>query len=113
MNDFRGEFQVELEGKTYQVLMTLNALRMLTRAEGIKLEELEQFLSEDPLTAMCSMTYWGAKNASVRKKQDLPSFDLWCAMCLDNMESFTKLSANVMESLSPQDEEEDTAEGNE
>lgn len=103
MNSFKGELEVTLEGKTYKVLMTMNALRLVCQQHDIRIDELEQFMEKDPLTAMCALTYHGAKNASLRKKQELPHFDLWCAMCLDDITTFDKLSKEVMETLAPDD----------
>ena len=113
MNTFKGELSIKLEKKTYKVLLTINSLRLLCQAEKIRLDEFDKFMQEDPLTAMCSMAYWGAKNASIRKKQDLPNFDLWCAMCLEDMETFEALSQDILATLAPEDEEGSESEGNE
>ena len=53
-------------------------------------------MQEDPMTAICSLTYWGIKNAAMRKGKDskLMGFDQFCALVLDDGETFESLSAS-------------------
>ena len=106
MNNLRGEFTFDINGKKYEAVITLNALRLMCQAHKIKLEELDKFMQEDSMTAICSMTYWGIKNAAMRKGKDskLMGFNQFCALVLDDGETFESLSAAVMQTLNPEDE---------
>ena len=106
MNNLRGEFTFQINKKTYEAVITLNALRMMCQADGIKLGEIDKYMQEDPMTAVCSLTYWGIKNAAMRKGKDikLMGFDQFCALVLDDGETFDKMSSAVMDTLSPSEE---------
>lgn len=106
MNNLRGEFTFEINGKKYEAVLTLNALRLMCQAHNIKLEGLDKFLQEDPMTSICAMTYWGVKNAAMRKGKEskLMGFDQFCALVLDDGETFESLSKAVMSTLNPEDE---------
>jgi len=106
MNNLRGEFTFDINGKKYEAVITLNALRMMCQADGISLNGIEKYMQEDPMTAICSLTYWGIKNAAMRKGKDskLMGFEQFCALVLDDGETFESLSAAVMQTLNPEDE---------
>lgn len=106
MNNLRGEFTFDINGKKYEAVITLNALRMMCQADGIKLADLDKYMQEDPMTAICSLTYWGIKNAAMRKGKDvkLMGFPQFCAVVLDGSDTFESLSAAVMATLNPEDE---------
>jgi hypothetical protein len=108
MNNLRGEFTFDINGKKYEAVITLNALRLMCQAHKIKLEELDKFMQEDSMTAICSMTYWGIKNAAMRKGKEskLMGFDQFCALVLDDGETFESLAQAVTSTL-------DAPEGNE
>ena len=106
MNNLRGEFTFEINKKKYEAVITLNALRMMCQADNVKLADLDKYMAEDPMTAICSMTYWGIKNAAMRKGKDLKfmSFDQFCALVLDDGDTFESMSTAVMQTLNPEDE---------
>lgn len=108
MNNLRGEFTFDINGKKYEAVITLNALRLMCQAHKIKLEELDKFMQEDSMTAICALTYWGIKNAAMRKGKEskLMGFDQFCALVLDDGETFESLAQAVTSTL-------DAPEGNE
>ena len=108
MNNLRGEFTFDINGKKYEAVITLNALRLMCQAHKIKLEELDKFMHEDSMTAICALTYWGIKNAAMRKGKEskLMGFDQFCALVLDDGETFESLAQAVTSTL-------DAPEGNE
>lgn len=110
MNNFRGEFEIELNGKKYQAKMSMNALRMLCQQEDIDLNDLFDYMSKDPMTSVCAMTYHSIKNHALvtGKKSELPSFDIFCALALDEVETFEYMSKMVMEQLSPDGDDEES-----
>lgn len=108
MNNLRGEFTFDINGKKYEACITLNALRLMCQAHKIKLEELDKFMQEDSMTAICALTFWGIKNAAMRKGKEskLMGFDQFCALVLDDGETFESLAQAVTSTL-------DAPEGNE
>ena len=108
MNNLRGEFTFDINGKKYEAVITLNALRLMCQAHKIKLEELDMFMKDDSMTAICALTYWGIKNAAMRKGKEskLMGFDQFCALVLDDGETFESLAQAVTSTL-------DAPEGNE
>ena len=106
MNNLRGEFTFDINGKKYEACITLNALRLMCQAHNVKLEELDKFMQEDSMTAICAMTYYGIKNAFARKGKDgkLMGFDQFCALVLDDGETFESMASAVMSTLNPEDE---------
>ena len=106
MNNLRGEFTFDINGKKYEAVITLNALRLMCQSHKIKLEELDKFMQEDSMTAICALTYWGIKNAAMRKGKEskLMGFDQFCALVLDDGETFESMASAVMSTLNPEDE---------
>lgn len=110
MNNFRGEFEVKLNGKTYKAKMSMNSLRMMCNQEGIDLNDLYTHMSKEPMTAVCQMTFHAIKNYALLNGVDsgLPSFDAFCAQALDSLEQFEYMSKMVMEQLAPEEDDEDS-----
>lgn len=84
-NTLRGEFAFSIGKKNYQASLTLNALRLMCQSHGKKIDEIDKWMSEDPLTAVCAFCYFGVKNDGLRKGKDpkLPDFETFCAQALD------------------------------
>lgn len=86
-NKLRGFYEVSINGKTYPTLLNLNAFRILSEKEGIKLAEFDKQVTENPLGFIPRVLYWGAVNWCQRMAKpvkNLPTFDLWAAhICED------------------------------
>lgn len=86
-NKLRGYYEVKLNGKTIPTLLNLNAFRLLSENEGIKLAEFDKQVGENPLGFIPRVLYWGAVNwcqRTAKPVKSLPSFDLWAAhICED------------------------------
>ena len=110
MNEFRGEFEIELNKTKYKAKLSMNALRMLCAQEKIDLNNLYEWLSKDPMTGVCAMTYHAIKNKALvdNKPSELPSFDVFCALALDSVEQFEYMTNIVMSQLSPDESDEDS-----
>lgn len=107
-NAFRGEFTVTLDGKEYKGLLNLNAMYLATKANNLGLEEFDKFLSEDQIGGICQLAYHSIKNYAIRYgvKSELPSFETFCAIVLDDIEILTSLTEQVTEALMPEKGEE-------
>ncbi len=108
MNNFRGEFEIKLNGKKFKGKLSMNALRMLCKQENIELDKLHDWMNKDPMTGVCAMTYHAIKNKSLvdGKKSELPLFERFCALALDDVEQFEEMSKLVLEQLMPEDDED-------
>ncbi len=111
MNTLRGQFTFKLGKKSYSASLNLNALRMMCIAFGVKLDSLDKWLNEDPLTAIPAFAYYGVKNEAARKGKDsnLPEFEQFCALALENQETLELMMAAVTDALGGS---EDDKEGN-
>jgi hypothetical protein len=108
MNTLRGQFSFELGKKKYQASLTLNALRLMCNAMGVKLADIDKWLNDDPLTAVPAFAYYGVKNESARKGKDsgLPDFEQFCALALDDQETLDAMMKAVTVALGGQEDEE-------
>jgi|SaaInl5LU_22_DNA_1037371.scaffolds.fasta_scaffold01027_4 hypothetical protein len=108
MNTLRGQFSFELGKKKYQASLTLNALRLMCNAMGVKLADIDKWLNDDPLTAVPAFAYYGVKNESARKGKDsgLPDFEQFCALALDDQETLDAMMKAVTAALGGQEDEE-------
>lgn len=106
MNNLRGEFTFEINGKKYEAVISLNSLRLMCQTHNVKLEELDAFMRDDSMTAICAMAYWGIRNAAMRKGKDtkLMGFDQFCALVLDDQALFESLAQDIMSTLNPETE---------
>ena len=86
MNNLRGEFEIEVLGKKVGCMLTLNALRMFSQAEGVKLEEFDKFLKSDPLDSLPMLAYYGYLNKRLKtqaKGKSVPK-ELFVSEVLDS-----------------------------
>ena len=111
MNQLRGEFSFTVGNKKYDAALTLNSLRLMCQKFNVKLENIQDWMGEDPLTAVPAFCYYGVKTAALRKgkEPDLPGFDMWCAQSLDDPETLEEMMKAVSSALGAED---DSTEGN-
>lgn len=100
-NTFRGELTVELEGKSYDVLMTMNAIYMMTKEAGVEMQDLDKLMQADQMGAMQALAYAGVCNAALRKGEEAPARELFYAMLMDDIDAFTDLIEAIIETLIP------------
>lgn len=84
-NNFRGEFLVNFKGKDLKAMFSMNAIRLLLRGEGIKLENFDKWVAEDAMTSLPTIAYYSVLNKCVQdgKKFAAPK-EQFIAFCLDN-----------------------------
>lgn len=101
MNTLRGEFELNILDQKVKCLLTLNALRMFSQAEKVKLDEFDKFMSADPLTAMPMLAYYGYLNNRLKTQAKGKSVnkDLFIAEVLDSndIEEVTGFIASAMD----------------
>lgn len=100
-NTLRGEFSFSIRKKKYNASLTLNSLRLMCQAHNRKLEDLDKWMAEDPLTAVCAFCYFGVKNDGLRKGKDpkLPDFEVFCAQALDEDETIAAMMEAVTDAI--------------
>lgn len=92
MNTLRAEITVKLGEKELPCKLNMNAFRLLTQDHGIKLDEIEAFIDNDPLTGLATLAHVGCKNAAILKGDEFGwSFDQFCAILLDDMSSIESI----------------------
>lgn len=101
MNTLRGEFSFTLNKKKYQACLSLNAMRLMCNAMGVKLADMDKWLNDDPLTAIPAFAYYGVKNQAARKGKDsgLPDFEHFCALALDDQDTLDSMMSAVAEAM--------------
>ena len=89
-NTLRGYHEVSLDGKTFPVLLNLNAFRILSEKEGIKLADFDKQIQDNPLGFIPRVLYWAAVNwcqRTAKPTKSLPSFELWAAHICEDEET--------------------------
>lgn len=106
MNQLRGEFTFKVGKKKYDAVLTLNSLRLMCQHFEVPIDKIQDWMGEDPLTAVPAFCYYGAKNAALRKgkKAELPDFDVWCALALDESDTLDEMMKAVSSALGADDE---------
>jgi len=106
MNQLRGEFTFKVGKKKYDAVLTLNSLRLMCQHFKVPIDKIQDWMGEDPLTAVPAFCYYGAKNAALRKgkKAELPDFDVWCAQALDDSDTLDEMMKAVSAALGADDE---------
>ena len=101
MNELRGQTSIELGKDTHEVLLNLNAFRLLCKDKTMELTALDEFVNSDPLDFVPSVIYWGIMNAQDIKGQPRPeiNFDHMSAIICSDLETFTELSEAVGQSM--------------
>lgn len=54
------------KGKEQKALFTMNAIRLILNGEGIKLENFDKWVNNDPLTAIPSIAYYSVINHTIQ-----------------------------------------------
>ena len=113
-NTLRAEGTLKLGKSIVPVKINMNAFRILTQFKGIKLDELDSFLSENELDGMCVLAYAGAKSAAASNGNTFDlDYEVFCAQFLDD-ENGIKTISELMQSATAGEEEGNTADsGNE
>ena len=101
MNELRGELSIELGKETHEVLLNLNAFRLLCRDKKMELTALDEFVNSDPLDFVPTVIYWGIMNAQDIKGQPRPevNYNHMSAIICSDLEKFQELSEAVGQSM--------------
>jgi|TARA_B110000914_G_scaffold224247_1_gene241563 hypothetical protein len=101
MNELRGQLSLELGKDTHEVLLNLNAFRLLCKDKKIELTGLDEFVNSDPLDFIPTVIYWGVINACDFKGKPRPevSFDHMSAIICSDLDKFKELSEAVAQAL--------------
>ena len=71
-NTLRGQTSVDIGGNEHEVLLNMNAFRLMTQDRGIELGDLDDFVSKNPLEFVPTVVFWGIMNAADFAGQDRP-----------------------------------------
>jgi len=110
LNSLRGAFDVEIGEKKFPCLINMNAFRLLTENEGIKLNEFEKEMQRNPLGFIPRVLYWGAVNHLERagkSAKTLPSFSTWAAYTCENEKRLANYAEQVVNCMSPPTDKKD------
>lgn len=84
-NKLRGEFIVNFKGKDLNAVFSMNAIRLLLKGEGIKLEGFDKWVAEDAMTSLPTIAYYSVLNKCVQDgKKFAAGKEQFIAYCLDN-----------------------------
>ena len=100
-NTLRGQTSVEIGGQEHEVLLNMNAFRLMTQDRGLELGDLDDFVSKNPLEFVPTVVFWGMMNAADFAGIPRPdiSFDRLAAVVCADMEQFAQLSDAIGTSL--------------
>jgi len=101
MNELRGQLELEVGKDTHEVLLNLNAFRLLCKDKKIDLTGLDEFVNSDPLDFVPTVIYWGIMNACDFKGQSRPeiNFDHISAIICSDLDKFQELSESVGQAM--------------
>ncbi len=106
MNPFRGEFEVKIRNKKFKGAFTMNALRLTLKAESVKLEAFDQYLEEDPLTALPTIAYFSILSECIRNDKELKmNKEAFIAEFLDAAGAFEAVTEAISNAMSSGDEQ--------
>ena len=93
MNTLRAELNINVAGEELPCILSMNAFRILTQDHGIKLDAIDKFIEDDPMTGLAALAHAGCKNAAALKGKKLPiNFEQFAAIILDDMDSLNGIS---------------------
>lgn len=100
-NNLRGQNLVTIGDDTFDVLLNMNAFRLMCQDRDMELSELDEFVNANPLEFVPSVVYWGVMNAADFAGIDRPEipFNRLAAVVCGDMEQFTNLSEAIGASL--------------
>jgi len=102
-NGLRGEFVVNIDDKPLTGISSMNSLRLFTKSNGYKLDDLDKEMEADPMGTIAELAYYSCVNKCHRDDKDIPvSKDKFVSYFLDNIDQLQEVSEIIMTSLSPQ-----------
>tara|TARA_Y100001938_G_scaffold150682_1_gene242790 strand:+ start:1141 stop:1479 length:339 start_codon:yes stop_codon:yes gene_type:complete len=101
MNELRGQLSVDLGKDKHDVLLNLNAFRLLCKDKKLELTGLDEFVNSDPLDFIPTVIYWGVINACDFKGEPRPeiNYNHMSAIICSDLEKFQELSEAVASAL--------------
>ena len=111
-NQLRGFYEVDINGQKIPTLLNLNAFRILSEKEGIKLAEFDKQIQDNPLGFIPRVLYWGAVNwcqRTAKPVKNLPTFELFASYTCENEETLAQHAEAVARvfGLDPDDKPEE------
>lgn len=100
-NSLRGQTTVTIGDDQFEVLLNMNAFRLMCQDRGMELQQMDDFLGKSPLDFVPSIVFWGIMNAADYKGDARPdiTFDRLAAVVCADMDQFTQLSGAIGSSL--------------
>ena len=96
-NSLRGQTTVDVGDQSFDVLLNMNAFRLMCQDKGFELHELDEFVKKNALDFIPTMVYWGVMNAADLNGRERPdvTFDRIAAVVLADMDKFQELSEAI------------------
>ena len=63
-NSLRGQTTVTIGDDQFEVLLNMNAFRLMCQDRGMELQQMDDFLGKSPLDFVPSIVFWGIMNAA-------------------------------------------------
>ena len=63
-NNLRGQTTVQIGDDTHDVLLNMNAFRLMCQARDMELAALDEFVNANPLEFVPTVVFWGMMNAA-------------------------------------------------
>jgi hypothetical protein len=100
-NEMRGETTVTIGGESIDVVLNMNAFRLMCQDRDMELSELDAFVNANPLEFVPCVVFWGVMNAADLKGEPRPdiAFNRLAAVVCGDMDQFTHLSEAIGSSL--------------
>lgn len=113
-NTLRAEGTIKVDGVDTPIKINMNAIRIMTQQFGIKLENLDQFLSDNQVEGICGLAYCGVKAAAAKAgKPYKVKYEQFCADFLEDEEGLSTVMELLSSSTAGEDEGNTEDSGNE
>jgi hypothetical protein len=107
INPHKGEFEVQINGKTHYGLCSINALRLFCVENNVSLTEIENLMKKDEITAFASIIYYSCINYAVRNNEPLNiKKDAFISFLFDDMDALNEVVAIISKTLNPEVDQE-------
>tara|TARA_S200002703_G_scaffold132715_1_gene120629 strand:- start:1090 stop:1440 length:351 start_codon:yes stop_codon:yes gene_type:complete len=116
MNSLSGQFSIQVGKKKYQCHLSMNAFRLMCEQKGISLNEMQQMLGKNPLSAVPQILHQGLLTHCFYHQKpidDLPEFEYFAARILDKPEDLEKYAEHIRVAFEGEAKQEPSEEGNE
>lgn len=109
MNSLSGKFEVQVGKESYSCHLSMNAFRLLCERENITFAQMDAFLSDQPLTAVPKVIWYGMMNHVYSTRGDvskLPDYEYYASQLLNDVSALERYTDLISKAFSGETDSE-------